>query len=128
MKPPVETVRISQRSRDVLVKLKRKTGIEHWNVLCRWALCASLSNPTKPVVAVSQDSNVEMSWKVFAGNLSETLPAALSVRARRDGVSHERESLAEYFKHHLERGISQIQNTKDLVDLLKQVSSYSIPA
>jgi DNA sulfur modification protein DndE len=128
MKPPVETVRISQRSRDILVKLKRKTGIEHWNVLCRWAFCASLSHPSRPVTVTLPDSNVEMSWKVFAGSLSETLPAILVLRARQDGVSHEREPLAEYFKNHLERGISHIQNTKDLVDLLKRVSTYSIPA
>lgn len=128
MKPPVDTVRITQRSRDVLIKLKRKTGIEHWNVLCRWGFCVSLSNRSKPIVASSQESNVEMSWKVFAGTLSEPLLVGFLLRAKQDNVGTDHESLAVYFKSHLERGISQIQNTKDLADLLKHASAYSMPA
>ena len=115
MKPPLETVRISQRSRDILIKLKRKTGIEHWNVVCRWAFCASLSNSSKPVVSPSPDSNVEMSWKVFCGSMAEIFPALLLVRAQKDGVSTtNRDALAQYFRSHLERGISQLNGVKDL--------------
>lgn len=114
MKPPVETVRISQRSRDILIKLKRRTGIEHWNVLCRWAFCASLANPSKPVVAASPESNVEMTWKVFCGPLAEAFPALLLVRAQRDQVPLDRDSLAQYFRNHLERGVTQLTGLKDL--------------
>ena len=42
------TVRISQLGRDQLVKMKRTTGLKQWNVLCRWALCASLRDETVP--------------------------------------------------------------------------------
>lgn len=119
MKPPLENVRVSQRARDTLIKLKRKTGVEHWNVLCRWALCASLKNPSKPIsLASSPDSNIEMSWKVFAGDLSESLPALLFVRAVQDGANVDRESLAVYFRNHLERGISQMQKLENLSELL----------
>jgi DNA sulfur modification protein DndE len=38
MKPPVETVRISKQGRDQLIKIRRQTGIENWNIICRWAL------------------------------------------------------------------------------------------
>lgn len=118
MKPPVETVRISQRSREILIRLKRKTGIEHWNVACRWALCASLSNSSKPVVSPSPDSNIEMSWKVFCGSLIDVFPALLLVRAKKDGINvSNRESLAQYFRSHLERGISQLNGVKDLSGL-----------
>jgi len=126
MKPPVETVRISQRSRDVLVKLKRKTGIEHWNVLCRWAFCLSLNSPAPlPGTLSCPESNVEMSWKVFAGSMSEALPALLLFRALRDGLSVETEQLSGYFRAHLERGILLLQNVKDLTDLIKPVLDRS---
>jgi DNA sulfur modification protein DndE len=117
MKPPVETFHISQRARDILIKLKRKTGIEHWNVLCRWALCESLRTPSVPVPSASPESNVEMTWKTFGGSIADALSAAIACRAHTDGVTQDHESLAAYFRNHLERGISQLQAVKDLSDL-----------
>jgi len=35
----MKTVRLSQSSKDQLSRLKGKTGIKNWNILCRWALC-----------------------------------------------------------------------------------------
>ena len=62
----VEHIRLSQKAKDQLIKLKRNTGIEQWNVLCRWAFCLSLSEASAPrVTKIPSDSNVEMSWKVF---------------------------------------------------------------
>lgn len=120
MKPPLERIRVSQRSRDTLTTLKRRTGIEHWNVLCRWAFLDSLSNPNKPVVAKNQiESNLEMHWDVFAGNLADFILAAFAIRALRDGVKPVKAEMSEYFRSHLERGINQLQNTKDLRDLFK---------
>ena len=33
----IEHIRLSQHAKDQLIKLKRVTGIDHWNELCRWA-------------------------------------------------------------------------------------------
>ena len=44
----IEHIRISRTARDQLITLKRRTGIMHWNVLCRWALCRSLAEPAPP--------------------------------------------------------------------------------
>lgn len=109
MKPPVETVRVSQRSREILIALKRKTGIANWNVLCRWAFCDSLANPNRPVATTAAaDSNIEMSWETFAGSLSDPLLAAFYRRADKDGVSGNRPERTAYFRGHLERGIRQL--------------------
>src|SRR6266568_4616036 len=68
MKPPIETLRISRQGRDQLIKLKRLTGIEHYNILCRWAFCASLREETPPhEVPHGGEGGVDMHWKVFAG-------------------------------------------------------------
>ena len=119
MKAPIERIRVSQRARDILVTLKRRTGIEHWNVLCRWAFLDSLANPNEPgATATGSDSNVEMSWDVFAGELSDQILAAFAVRAVRSKVQLQKVELAGYFRSHLERGILQLQSAKDLPQLL----------
>ena len=59
-----------------------------------------------------------MSWKVFCGSLTDVFPALLLVRAKKDGINvSNRESLAQYFRSHLERGISQLNGVKDLSGL-----------
>ena len=41
----IETVRTSEKGKTQLITLKRRTGIQNWNVLCRWAFCISLKDP-----------------------------------------------------------------------------------
>jgi DNA sulfur modification protein DndE len=122
MEPPVERIRISQSAKDQLIKLKRTTKIDQWNILCRWALCRSLAEPTPPSpVAIPTDSNVEMTWQIFSGNLSDFLIAALKQRCHNDGLEIDREILATQFRLHLHRGIgylsadSRIKRIEDLV-------------
>ena len=121
MKAPIERIRVSQRSRDILITMKRRTGIEHWNVLCRWAFFASLANPNKPVPAPpSQESNIEMNWDVFAGDLGDNILSTFATRAAKDKVQATKAELAAYFRNHIERGILQLQAAKDLTDLIKK--------
>ncbi|XPM57645.2 MAG: DNA sulfur modification protein DndE [Leptolyngbya sp. IPPAS B-1204] len=60
-----------------LIKLKRITKIDQWNILCRWAFCCSLAEPTLPSpMAIPVDSNVEMTWQVFGGGIGDLLASA----------------------------------------------------
>lgn len=105
----VEHVRLSKTARDQLVTLKRRTGIGQWNVLCRWALCRSLAEPSVPPAAkIVTDSNVEMTWKVFAGAHGDVLWAALRVRCNNDGIGLDEETLSTQFRLHLHRGIGYL--------------------
>lgn len=111
----VEHIRLSQQAKDQLVKLKRVTGIEHWNVLCRWAFCLSLSEQsTPPAARIPADSNVEMSWKVFGGRYADLFMALLKERCVRDGLGTDPETLAQQFRLHLHRGISYLAGNKSL--------------
>jgi DNA sulfur modification protein DndE len=69
MKAPTDTIRLNGRAREQLTRLKRFTGIEHWNILARWAFCLSLRDNSLPA-AIAQDksSGVEITWRVFAGD------------------------------------------------------------
>lgn len=111
----VEHIRLSQQAKDQLIKLKRVTGIEHWNVLCRWALCLSLSEQSiPPATKIPADSNVEMSWKVFGGRYADLYMALLKERCVRDGLGTEPDVLAQQFRLHLHRGISYLAGNKEL--------------
>lgn len=114
----LETFRLSQQGKDQLVKLKRWTGEKQWNVLCRWAFCASLAEPTVPVnEKIAGDSSVEITWKVFGGPHHELYLALLKERCRRDGLGVSDEVLASQFKLHLHRGISYLAADRRLEDL-----------
>ena len=111
---PVDTVRIDQRGKSQLVTLKRRTGLKNWNVLCRWALCASLAEDSRPAIQEAGEmSNVEMSWHTFAGKNSDLYSALMAARCQRDGLGTDRETLAEQFRLHLQRGLSFLAGSDD---------------
>ena len=122
MEPPIDRIRLSQTAKDHLTKLKRVTKIDQWNILCRWALCRSLAEPTIPsLVPIPADSNVEMSWRVFGGEMSDILLIALTQRCYNDNLGTERETLATQFRLHLHRGIGYLAsepNLKKIEDLI----------
>lgn len=114
----VEHIRLSKQAREQLIRLKRHTGIEHWNVLCRWAFCRSLAEPTPPPPAkIPADSNVEMSWRVFGGRHSDLYLALLKARCHRDGLALRDDELATQFRLHLHRGIAYLANDREVRDI-----------
>lgn len=108
-------------SKDKLGRLKGKTGIQNWNILCRWALCYSLSENTMPTdTSIIADSNLEMSWYTFGGEYSEIYDALMIAWCNRMELPTDEETLAKYFKLHLERGIAHLSGTnfiKNIDDL-----------
>jgi DNA sulfur modification protein DndE len=121
---PLEHVRVSEKARDQLIKLKRVTGIPHWNVLCRWALCVSLAEPSLPSpVKIPTDSSVDMTWKVFGGSYEEVYLGLLKQRCEKDGLGSSDDVLATQFRLHLHRGIADLASDKRLktiADLLQR--------
>lgn len=105
----IEHIRLSAQAREQLIRLKRHTGIEHWNVLCRWALCRSLAEPSPPAPSRHPaDSNVEMSWRVFAGPHGDLYMGLIRARCVMDGLETDEESVAHQFRLHLHRGIAYL--------------------
>ena len=91
----IEHIRLSQTGRDQLITLKRRTGIAHWNVLCRWAFCRSLAEPAPPPAAkLVLDSNVEMTWRVFAGDLGDDVVGAGALPLPSGRLALDEETLA----------------------------------
>lgn len=114
----VEHIRLSKQAREQLIRLKRHTGIEHWNVLCRWAFCRSLAEPSPPPPSkIPADSNVEMSWRVFGGRHADLYLALLRARCLRDGLELGDDDLAMQFRLHLHRGIAYLANDREIRDI-----------
>ena len=118
----VKQIRLSTASKEKLSRLKGKTGIKNWNVLCRWAFCFSLHEGTVPTdVPIVADSNVEMSWYTFTGEYSEIYESLMTAWCLEKEIEPTEENLSKYFKLHLERGIAYISGTnfiKSIDDLL----------
>ena len=122
MDRPIERVRISQTAEEQLIKLKRSTKIKQWNILCRWALCRSLAEPSIPSpVPIKTDSKVEIAWNVFGGAIADILLIALKQRCYQDGLGTDNETLKQQFTLHLHRGIGYLAGDtkiKQIEDLL----------
>lgn len=127
---PLEYIRISEQAKDQLIKLKRITGIQHWNVLCRWAFCVSLAEKHPPTpTKILTDSTVEMTWKVFAGASNDFYWELLRYRCRIFGLSESEDELVTQFKLHLHRGIAHLaaeRQLKTIADMLEKVTQPSL--
>lgn len=125
----LDHIRVSERGRDQLVRLKRPTGLQHWNVLCRWALCVSLADRSVPTPAkIPSDSSVEMTWKVFGGVYDELYMALLKERCKRDGLGTSEDVVATQFRLHLHRGIGILaadRRLRNIGDLMRRAIATS---
>lgn len=122
----IKQIRLSNQAKDQLIRLKTKTGIQQWNILCRWAFCLSLNEPTPPTpIDIPADSNVEMTWHVFGGEHHELYLALLKQRCLRDRLDISPETLSRQFRLHLHRGIgylatpNRIRSIADLVSVAR---------
>ena len=119
----IKQIKLTNQSKEKLSRLKGKTGIKNWNILCRWALCYSIGENTIPTdIPINADSTVEMTWFTFAGEYSEIYETIVKAWCLSKGLPIDDETVAKYFKLHLERGIGYLSGTnfiKSLDDLLK---------
>jgi len=119
----IKQVRLSQQAKEHLSRLKAKTGIKNWNIICRWALCYSLSEETLPTdVQIAADSNLEMSWLTFGGDYFEIYEAIVKAWCIKMNLPTDNETVAKYFRLNLERGIAHLCGTgfiKNMDDLVR---------
>ena len=115
--------RLVTQAKEHPIRLEMRMSIAQWDILCRWAFCLSLRQPSPPSpVEVAADSNVEMSWQVFGGEAQELYLALLKERCERDGLGTADDVLARQFRLHLHRGISYLATphaVRTIADLVR---------
>ncbi len=105
----IERVRLSAIAKQQLSTLKRRTGIEHYNVICRHALCASLANATEvPDETLQYNGGIEIEWKTFAGEAESTLMNMLLVRAVDEDGKLSAMSVRRVLQAHVHRGLAYL--------------------
>ncbi|EOE0247852.1 DNA sulfur modification protein DndE [Citrobacter sp. CK184] len=110
---PIDVIRLSEKQKQQLITLKRKTGIDNWNVLCRWALCTSLADPTiPPKENIPSDSNVEMTWRTFGGEYYEIYNAICIMAFKKQNIEN---SFLSFLKCHISRGLSYLLKENNLI-------------
>lgn len=105
----IERVRLTAAAKQQLSTLKRRTGIEHYNVIGRHALCASLANKTKvPVESLQYSGGLEIDWKTFAGDAETTLTNLIILRAIADEGDAGQLNVRKTLQAHLHRGLAYL--------------------
>jgi len=122
----IETVKLSDRARNQLITVKKRTGVANWNIICRWAFLLSLKDKSKPALEkIEFNGAIEMTWRTFAGNNDKLFLALLMKRLKEDGIALDKGTVNDYFKTYLHRGISFLTDSKrkkliDYINLLSQ--------
>ena len=114
----IESLRLGSRAKNQLVTLKRKTGIQNWNVLCRWAFVMSLREPSRPrQVNESLEGGVEMTWRTFGGDYADIYEGLLKSRLQLDGLEATSGELTQQLRRHIYRGIGYLAATNKVADI-----------
>jgi DNA sulfur modification protein DndE len=109
MKHPVESIRLSKTDKEFLIRIKRKTGIESWNVLCRWALLLALAdNESRFRASQEKRDAVEIRWETFVGELKEVITGLLLLSHSTSGSIKGGPSLGEHLHFKLSDGIKRL--------------------
>lgn len=117
----IDRIRLTAAAKIQLSTLKRKTGIEHYNALCRHALCLSLANASMPP---EEDFNfnggVEIDWRTFTGGHEALYLNLILLRMQQDGSEASAENVKKSCACHLHRGLSYLASKGDeyLVDAI----------
>lgn len=123
----IDTVRISKSGRDQLLTLKRRTKIPTWNILCRWAFCVSVAEPTAPhSLAGESEGALEISLDTLFGNHVGIYLALLRAKCKHDGLSLNDETLNVQLRLHLHRGIAYLAGMKD-IGSIRDLCAIAIP-
>lgn len=110
----IDRLRLTAGAKQQLITLKRRTGIEHYNVLCRHALCLSLANPAPAPDEHLQFANgLEIDWKTFAGDADATYLNLLIVRSLTDDGDASAATVRRSLTQHVHRGLSYLVSRQD---------------
>jgi DNA sulfur modification protein DndE len=122
----LDALRLDEAATNRLRTLKRRTGIETRNVLCRWALCVSLAEESIPHANFVDDKKIlDISWDIFAGKMASIYLGLLVERCKKEGLEITRSNLNHVLSQHVHRGIGYLlssKSSKDIIGLLQKAA------
>jgi len=120
----IDQLRTSTSLKNLLTRIKSITGIQHWNVLCRWGFCFSIKQSTLPRLVDEKLDGVEIDYDVLVGKNKIIYTQLLINNLRKNNIEINKENLTKYLYAHINRGVSIIYNIKmkSIKDLYKQIN------
>lgn len=119
----MERIKLTSAARTQLATIKRRTGIEHNNSICRHALCISLANPSiPPEEEYNFSGGLEIDWRTLTGGKEALYYNLLVVRLIVDNLKINDEAIRHAFVQHVHRGLSYLVSRRD-EDLLISLAS-----
>ncbi len=112
MELKIDTLRTTTNLKNILSRIKGVTGIQHWNVLCRWGLSLSLKQKTLPRLVDEKLDGVEIDFDVFVGKNKNIYTQLLINNLRKNKIEINRDNAYKYMIAHVNRGINIIYNKK----------------
>lgn len=120
----MERIKLSASARNQLATLKRRTGIEHNNAICRHALCISLANPSVPPDEnFSFAGGLEIDWRTLTGGQEALYYNLLAVRLLADGKKISDDAIRQTFLLHVHRGLSYLTGQREDDQLVELAAS-----
>mgnify|MGYP003382622179 CR=1 FL=1 len=123
----MERIKLNAAARTQLITLKRRTGIEHNNAICRHALCISLANPSiPPEEFFNFGGGIEIDWRTLTGGQDALYHNLLVVRLLSDGKPVTEDLIRQTFVQHVHRGLSYLVSRREedlLVELAKSLEA-----
>lgn len=123
----IERVKLTSAAKNQLIALKRRTGVEHNNALCRHALCLSLANPSAPPLEhFNFAGGIEIDWRTFTGGNEALYHNLLVTRLVSDRIDVSDETVRAALLHHVHRGLSYLASRREedlLVDLARAIAA-----
>jgi DNA sulfur modification protein DndE len=120
-------LRLTKDASNRLRFLAGRVGITP-NLLCRIGFCLSLSEPTVPNPDAYPEEDREFNRYTLLGEYDAFFVALFKERCRHDGVDFQ--ELGDYFRAHMNRGITLLQQrVKGVVDIaeLARDSNFAQP-
>ena len=120
MEVKLDTVRSTSNVKNTLVRLKQLTGIETWNVSCRWAFCLSIKQENLPREIQETLDGLEIDYEIFAGKNKDIYTQLLVNNLLRFKVEVNKRNLSKYLYAHINRGVNILYTNKmkSISDLL----------
>ena len=102
----IESIRFTESEKEMLSRVKRKTGIASWNVLCRWAYLIGLSQEkASSIASEGKRDAIEIRWDTFVGRNSTIYTAITRLQYAKELNNIEGISVFDFVHKKLSTGI-----------------------
>lgn len=116
----INKIRLSEKSSNYLPYLRSRLKMTP-NLICRFALCLSISDSSDPDTRLDDEKGLEFSRFTLLGEYDDFYVSILKERLIKDGLDLEKDLIPQ-LKAHINRGVmlfhTRVKDLTDIADLI----------